>query len=57
MVEHDTSGEPLALVVVVEVGGAGAREFDNDKLAPMLESMVATSPTGLLSSHSTVRRD
>ena len=45
--EQDTGGEPLALVVVVEVGGAGAREFDNDKLArlgPMLESMVGNVP-------------
>jgi VWFA-related protein len=47
MLEPDTGGEPLALVVVVEVGGAGAREFDNDKLAPlapMLESMVGNVP-------------
>jgi hypothetical protein len=45
--EQDTGGEPLALVVVVEVGGAGAREFDNDKLAPlapMLENMVGNVP-------------
>jgi VWFA-related protein len=41
--EQDTGSDPLALVVVVEVGGAGAREFDNDKLAPlpaMLDSVV-----------------
>ena len=45
--EQDTGGEPLALVVVVEIGGAGAREFDNDKLAPlgpMLENMVGNVP-------------
>ncbi len=45
--EQDTGGEPLALVVIVEVGGAGAREFDNDKLAPlapMLENMVGNVP-------------
>ena len=39
--EPDTGGEPLALVVVVEIGGAGAREFDNlQPLAPMLESLA-----------------
>jgi VWFA-related protein len=45
--EQDTGGDPLAMVVVVEVGGAGAREFDNDKLAPlgpMLENMVGNVP-------------
>ena len=41
----DNGGEPLALAVVVEVGGAGAREFQNDPiiappLAPMLRSIV-----------------
>ena len=39
--EADTGNEPLALVVVVEVGGAGAREFEKlGPLAPMLESVV-----------------
>jgi VWFA-related protein len=39
--EQDTGGEPLALVVVVEIGGAGAREFDKlGSLAPMLESLM-----------------
>jgi VWFA-related protein len=45
--EQDTGGDPLAMVVVVEVGGAGAREFDNDKLAPlapMLENVVGNVP-------------
>jgi VWFA-related protein len=45
--EQDTGGEPLAMVVVVEVGGAGAREFDNDKLAPLgplLENVVGNVP-------------
>src|SRR5579863_7389435 len=28
-IEPETGGEPLALVVVVEIGGAGAREFDH----------------------------
>lgn len=41
--EPDTGGEPLALVVVVEIGGAGAREFDNlQPLAPMLESLAGS---------------
>ena len=26
--EQDTGGEPLALVIAVETGGDGAREFD-----------------------------
>jgi VWFA-related protein len=43
--EQDTGGEPLALVVVIEIGGAGAREFNNfssiaPPLAPMLASIV-----------------
>ena len=43
--EQDTGGEPLALVVVVEIGGAGAREFDKlGPLAPMLESVVGNVP-------------
>ncbi len=43
--EEDSGGEPLALVVVIEIGGAGAREFNKyssiaPPLAPMLESIV-----------------
>lgn len=43
--EHDTGGEPLALVIVLEVGGAGARQFQHYEriappLAPMLSSIV-----------------
>jgi VWFA-related protein len=43
--EQDTGGEPLALVVVIEIGGAGAREFNKfssiaPALAPMLASIV-----------------
>ncbi len=35
----------LALVVVVEIGGAGAREFDHlGPLAPMLESVIGNVP-------------
>ncbi len=45
MLEQDTGGEPLALVVVVEIGGAGAREFDNlGPLAPMLEHVTGSVP-------------
>ena len=42
-------------MVVVEVGGAGAREFDNDKLAPvapMLENMVGSVPHRIAVVHS-----
>jgi VWFA-related protein len=43
--ESDTGGEPLALVVVVEIGGAGARAFDKlGPLAPMLEHMLGNVP-------------
>ncbi|NYF90516.1 VWA domain-containing protein [Tunturiibacter empetritectus] len=47
--EQDTGGEPLALVVAIEVGGAGAREFNKyssiaPPLAPMLASIVGNVP-------------
>jgi VWFA-related protein len=47
--EQDTGGEPLALVVVIEIGGAGAREFNKydslaPGLAPMLGSVVGNIP-------------
>jgi VWFA-related protein len=47
--EQDTGGEPLALVVVVEIGGAGAREFNKyssiaPPLGPMIESVVGNVP-------------
>ena len=47
--EQETGGEPLALVVAIEVGGAGAREFNKyssiaPPLAPMLESIVGNVP-------------
>jgi VWFA-related protein len=47
--EQDTGGEPLALVVVIEIGGAGARQFNKyssiaPPLAPMLESIVGNVP-------------
>lgn len=43
--EPDTGGEPLALVVDLEVGGAGTREFMKVKgLVPMLEAMIGNVP-------------
>jgi len=47
--EPETGREPLALVVVIEVGGAGAREFQSDSrmappLGPMLASIVGNVP-------------
>lgn len=43
--EPDTGGEPLALVVVIEIGGAGAREFDRlGPLAPMLDAILGNVP-------------
>ena len=47
--EQDPGGEPLALVVVVEIGGAGAREFNKyssiaPPLGPMIESIVGNVP-------------
>jgi VWFA-related protein len=45
--EHESGAEPLALVIVIEVGGAGARQFQNYErlvppLAPMLPSIVGS---------------
>ena len=43
--EQDTGGEPLALVVVIETGGAGARELE--KLGPipqLLDTVVGSVP-------------
>ncbi|HEX9198321.1 MAG TPA: VWA domain-containing protein [Acidobacteriaceae bacterium] len=43
--EQDTGGEPLALVVDIEGGGAGARELSKyGALAPMIESVVGSVP-------------
>jgi VWFA-related protein len=43
--EQDTGGEPLALVVAIEGGGAGARELAKyAALAPMIESVVGDVP-------------
>ena len=49
ILEQDTGGEPLALVVVLEIGGAGAREFNRfasiaPPMAPMLESIIGNVP-------------
>jgi hypothetical protein len=46
--EQDTGGEPLALVVVIEIGGAGAREFNKfSSIAPplALAKMAAIAAT------------
>ena len=47
--ERETGGEPIALVVLVEIGGAGARQFQKfstiaPPLAPMLASIVGNVP-------------
>lgn len=47
--DEDAGGDPLALVVLIEVGGAGAREFNRystiaPPLAPMLESIIGNVP-------------
>ena len=43
--EQDTGGEPLALVIVLDGGGAGADELDRYRaLAPMLSSIVGAVP-------------
>ena len=46
---EESSGQPLALVIVIEIGGAGAREFNKfpaiaPPLAPMLESIIGNVP-------------
>ena len=41
--ERETGGEPLALVVLVEIGGAGTRQFQKyDTIAPPLAPMLAS---------------
>jgi VWFA-related protein len=45
ILQHETGGEPLALVIVIEVGGGGARQFQKYErlvppLMPMLPSIV-----------------
>jgi VWFA-related protein len=64
--EQDTGGEPLALVVVLEIGGAGAREFNKfsaiaPPMAPMLESIIGNVPHKIavvaFDSHPTLLQD
>src|SRR5271170_657805 len=39
--EEDTGGEPVALVIAVETGGAGARQLDKyHTLGTMIDSLV-----------------
>jgi VWFA-related protein len=43
--EADTGGEPLALVVLIQTGGAGGRELDKYRnLASMIDTMVGDVP-------------
>jgi VWFA-related protein len=43
--EQDTGAEPLALVLAIETGGAGARELHKlTALAPMLDALVGNVP-------------
>ena len=45
MVEEDTGSEPLALVVAVETGGAGARQLDKVRnLGPSIEAVIGSVP-------------
>ncbi len=60
--EQDTGGEPLALVVDIEVGGAGAREQKNfAALAPLIEAVVGNVPHHVavveFDSHPTLEQD
>lgn len=44
-VEEDTGSEPLALVVAVETGGAGARQLDKYRnLGPSIEAVIGAVP-------------
>jgi VWFA-related protein len=43
--EEDTDSQPLALVIVVQTGGAGGRRLDSyRRLGPLLNSMVGAVP-------------
>jgi VWFA-related protein len=49
LLDEDAGGEPLAMVVVIETGGAGSREFQRFQsiapaLPPMLESVIGNVP-------------
>jgi VWFA-related protein len=44
-VEEDTGGEPLALVVAIETGGAGVRQLDKYRnLSPSIEAVIGSVP-------------
>jgi len=60
--EPDTDNEPLALVVDIEIGGAGTREYERFKaIAPMLDSIVGSVPHRIavvaFDSHSSLEQD
>ena len=43
--EPDTGGEPIALVIALEIGGAGTRVYDKlGALGPMIESVIGNVP-------------
>jgi VWFA-related protein len=43
--EENTDSQPLALVIVVQIGGAGGRRLDSyRRLGPLLDSMVGAVP-------------
>ncbi len=45
VLEENTDSQPLALVIVVQTGGAGGRRLDSyRKLGPLLDSMVGAVP-------------
>jgi VWFA-related protein len=45
ILDEDTGSEPLALVIVVETGGAGARKIDSYRhLGPSIEAVVGAVP-------------
>jgi VWFA-related protein len=44
-VEEDTGSEPLALVVAIETGGAGARQLDKYRnIGPLIEEIIGSVP-------------
>jgi VWFA-related protein len=44
-IEEDTDSQPLALVILVETGGAGGRRLDSyRKLGPLLDALVGAVP-------------
>jgi len=60
--EPDTDDEPLALVIDIEIGGAGTRQYEKFKaIAPMLDSLVGNVPHRIavvaFDSHSSLEQD